>query len=65
MLATLAHQVDGATEAASALQQAGRAAHDFQAVEEDQVLGRPVAQRIVVTQDRHTIVLPIVDLETA
>ncbi|MNM57351.1 hypothetical protein D3C81_685490 [compost metagenome] len=64
-LAAFAHQVDRTARAAGALQQAGSAAQDFHTVEEHQVLGRPVAQRIVVARDRHTVVLPVVDLETA
>ncbi|MNM70501.1 hypothetical protein D3C81_821300 [compost metagenome] len=64
-LATLAHQVDRAAGAAGALQQARGAAQYLDTVEEHQVLGRPVTQRVVVARDRHAVVLPVVDLEAA
>ncbi|MNO79887.1 hypothetical protein D3C76_710710 [compost metagenome] len=62
-LATLAHQVDCATWAAGALQQARSTAQHFHPVEEHQVLGCPVAQRIVVSRNRHTVVLPVINLK--
>ena len=65
VLAAFAHQVDGATRAAGALQQTGRATQHFHAIEEDQVLRGPVAQRVGVARDRHAVVLPVIDLETA
>ncbi|MNF55878.1 hypothetical protein D3C84_373530 [compost metagenome] len=65
VLAALAHQVDRAAGAAGALQQAGGAAQHFHAIEEDQVLGGPVTQRVGVARDRHAVVLPVIDLETA
>ena len=64
-LAAFAHQVDRTARAAGALQQTGRAPQHFHAIKEDQVLRGPVAQRVSVARDRHAVVLPVIDLETA
>ncbi|MNF67026.1 hypothetical protein D3C84_488300 [compost metagenome] len=47
------------------MQQTGCATQNFHAIEEDHVLRGPVAQRIGVARNRHAVVLPVIDLETA
>ncbi|MNQ60068.1 hypothetical protein D3C85_743350 [compost metagenome] len=63
VLAAFAYQVDRAAGASGALKQAGRTAQHFHAIKENQVLCGPVTQRIGVAWDRHTVVLPVIDLE--